>query len=114
MSQGAGPPGAIGQDLVNVIHVGDQFGAFGARRGEVIPVILEQGFLEVAVPQPAGTQAVLVILGGRRRRHEVQQLDGEVLVRVRLGLLRRAAVHLDGHDLFRSAFSSPKISIVLP
>ena len=91
--------GAVAQHLVDVVQVGRQFGALGAGGGEVVPVVLEQRLLQIAVAQPAGAQPVLEVLRHVGRGDQLEQLDGEVLVRVRLGLLGRAAVHDDAHDL---------------
>ena len=62
--------------------------------------MLDQGFLQITVTQSAGSQALLKILGRLSGRDEFEQLHGQVLFRVRLWLLRRAAVHYDAHDLF--------------
>ena len=56
----------------------------GARRGEVVPVVLEQRLLQVAITQAAGAQPFLVILGRFRRGDQLQQFDGQVLVGIRL------------------------------
>ena len=53
---------AIGQNPVDVIQIRRQFGAFFPRFGEIIPVILKQRLLQIAVTEAAGAQAIFKIL----------------------------------------------------
>ena len=53
---------AIGKNFVHVIRISRQFGALLPRIGEIIPVILEQRLLQIAVAEAAGTQAILKTL----------------------------------------------------
>ena len=64
----------------------------------MLPVLLEQALLEIPIAQATGPQPVFPIGGHLRRSDQAQELDGDVLFGVRLGLGGRTAVHLDGHD----------------
>lgn len=44
LRQCAGFRGAVSEDAVDVIQIGREFGAFLTRRGEMIPIALEQAF----------------------------------------------------------------------
>src|ERR1700728_2521197 len=93
----AGFGSAVGEDAVHMIEVGGEFGALGAGRGEIIPVMLEQRFFQIAVTKSARAQAILKILRDSGRSHEFEQLNGDIFFRVGLWLGGSAAVHYDAH-----------------
>ena len=85
---------------MDVIQIRGQLRALLPCFGKIIPVVLEQSLLQIAVAQPTGAQAVLKLLRHRRRRHQFEQLDGGIFVRVGFGFLRCPAVHDHAHDFF--------------
>ena len=66
----------------------------------MIPVVLEEGFLQVAIAKAAGAQAYLDFSADPGGGDEFEELHGQVLVRIRLGFGRGAGIHGDAHDLF--------------
>src|SRR6059036_866680 len=56
LGQGARLHRAATQDLVNVVQVRRELRSFGSSRSEVIPVMLEQRLLQIAVAQSPGAQ----------------------------------------------------------
>src|ERR1039458_242842 len=81
LGQCAGFLCAIGQNIVDVIQIRRQFGALFPRLGKIIPVILEQHLLQIAIPEATGAQAILKILPRIGWRDELEQLHGEGLDR---------------------------------
>src|SRR3954468_14543855 len=63
LGEGARFGGAVAEDFFDVVEVGGEFGAFGAGGGEVIPVIFEKGFFQIAVAEAAGAEAIFEIFG---------------------------------------------------
>src|SRR5471030_2416062 len=51
--------GAFREDAVDVIQIGREFGALLSGVGEIVPVILEQRLLQIAVAEAAGAKLVL-------------------------------------------------------
>src|SRR5437899_620993 len=80
------PRGALTQDLPDVRQVRRQFGAFRAGAGEVTPIVLEERLLQITVAEPPGAQTVFVIAGDTGGRNQLEQLQREVFLRVRLRL----------------------------
>src|SRR5262245_50027631 len=60
---GPGAAGAILKGLLDVVQVGRQLRPLFAHWGEVIPVVVKEGLLEVAVSQTAGSQTRFEIRG---------------------------------------------------
>lgn len=58
----AGAVGAIAEDAMHVIEVLDKLRPFGAGFGEIAPVIIEEGFFEIAIAEATGAQAIFVVL----------------------------------------------------
>src|SRR5688500_17165532 len=93
LGEGAGFGGAVAKEFLDVVEIGGEFCAFGASGREVVPVVFEEGLLQIAVAETADAQAVFEIFGDAFRSHQLQELNGDVCVGVRFGFSRGAAVH---------------------
>ena len=85
---GAGLYCSGSEDFPNVIGPRRQFGPSLAKGSKVLPVLLEEAFLEIPVAHATGPQAIFPIGGHLRRSDQAQQLNGDVLISIRLGLGR--------------------------
>ena len=81
------PYGTVAQDALHVVGIGRELGPAHAIGREIIPIVLEQRLLQVAITEPASTKAFFVIARNVSRCDETQQLDGEIFVRIGLWFL---------------------------
>src|SRR2546427_2705669 len=92
--------GHFPENLINIIQVARKIITFSTHGNEITPVVFEQGFLQIPVPQASRTKAIFEVSCDISGRDKLHQLDREISVRIRLWLLRGPAIHDNAHNLF--------------